>query len=69
MSVYVTLFQGIMLLGTMVLGSLGTLVGIDVALLTGGVVVGLIGIAALVRVGSLREVGAARVVAEATAAF
>jgi len=69
MSVYVTIFQGIMPLGTMVLGSLGTLVGIDVALLTGGVLAGLIGIAALVRVGSLREVGAARAVAEATTAF
>ena len=55
MSVQTMVFIGFMPLGQMVLGSIGTLVGINNAFLVGGVLVTLLAGYAALRVGALRE--------------
>ncbi len=58
MSVQTMVFQGFMPLGTMLLGSVGTIAGIDTALLGGGVVVTLLGAYVALRVEPLRDLTA-----------
>src|SRR5436309_5435353 len=55
MSVHTMVFMGFMPLGQMLLGSLGTLVGINNAFLVGGVIVTLLAGYAALRVSALRE--------------
>jgi predicted MFS family arabinose efflux permease len=55
MSVHTMVFMGFMPLGQMVLGSVGTLIGINNAFLVGGVLVTLLAGYAALRVGALRE--------------
>jgi predicted MFS family arabinose efflux permease len=55
MSVHTMVFMGFMPLGQMVLGSVGTLVGINNAFLVGGVIVTLLAGYAALRVSALRE--------------
>jgi len=55
MSVHTMVFMGFMPLGQMLLGSLGTLVGINNAFLVGGVIVTLLAGYAALRVNALRE--------------
>jgi predicted MFS family arabinose efflux permease len=55
MSVHTMVFMGFMPLGQMLLGSLGTVVGINGAFLAGGIVVALLSIFALLRATALRE--------------
>jgi MFS family permease len=55
MSVHTMVFMGLMPLGQMLLGALGTVIGIDKAFLAGGVIVVLVSIFALIRAGALRE--------------
>ncbi len=55
MSVQTMLFMGFMPLGTMVLGSLGTAVGLDRALLAAGIVVAAVALFAAIRVAPLRN--------------
>ncbi|HKY49909.1 MAG TPA: MFS transporter [Candidatus Limnocylindria bacterium] len=55
MSVHTMVFMGFMPLGQMLLGSLGTVAGIDIAFLAGGIVVVLIAVFALLRGRALRE--------------
>ncbi len=59
MSVQSMVFMGFMPLGTMLLGSVGTVTGIDTALLGGGVVVALLAAFVALRVEAVREVTAA----------
>jgi predicted MFS family arabinose efflux permease len=54
MSVHTMVFMGFMPLGQMLLGSLGTVAGINTAFLVGGIVVVLVSIFALVRGSALR---------------
>ena len=54
MSVQTMVFIGFMPLGQMVLGSVGTLVGINNAFLLGGVIVALLAAYAALRVSALR---------------
>jgi MFS family permease len=66
MSVHTMVFMGFMPLGQMLLGSLGTVAGINTAFLAGGLVVVLVSLFALLRAGALRDAMAtaqARVVA------
>jgi MFS family permease len=56
-SVYSTTVQGMMPLGALVLGTLGSLVGVSGALAIGGSLVALIGLYALARVRQLRDLG------------
>lgn len=46
-------------LGTMILGTLGTVAGIDVAIAWGGAVVALLALTVLVRVAPVRDLGRA----------
>jgi hypothetical protein len=55
MSVHTMVFMGFMPLGQMLLGSLGTVAGINSAFLAGGIIVVLISGFALVRAKALRE--------------
>ena len=55
MSVYTMVFMGLMPLGSMVMGAIGSAVGIDAGLLVGGVVCALVSLYALLRIGPLRE--------------
>lgn len=55
MSVHTMVFMGFMPLGQMLLGSIGTLIGINNAFLAGGVVVTLLAGYAALRVNALRE--------------
>ncbi len=55
MSLQTMLFMGIMPLGSMLLGSLGTVVGVDRALLAGGLVVAAVALFAAIRVAPLRN--------------
>jgi MFS family permease len=55
MSVHTMVFMGLMPLGQMLLGALGTFIGIDKAFLVGGVVVVLVAMFALIRGSDLRD--------------
>ena len=55
MSVHTMVFMGLMPLGQMVLGALGTVIGIDKAFLAGGLIVVVVSTFALIRGGALRE--------------
>jgi MFS family permease len=55
MSVHTMVFMGFMPLGQMLLGSLGTVAGINTAFLAGGAVVAMISVFALVRAPALRD--------------
>lgn len=55
MSVHTMVFMGLMPLGQMLLGALGTVVGIDKAFLAGGIVVVLVSTFALFRASALRD--------------
>jgi hypothetical protein len=66
MSVHTMVFMGFMPLGQMLLGSLGAVAGINMAFLSGGIVVVLVSVFALLRATALRDAIAttqARVVA------
>ena len=67
-SVYSTTVQGGMPLGALLLGTLGSAVGVSSALAIGGSAVALVGIYALARVRPLREFGAAPAPAAVTTA-
>jgi hypothetical protein len=56
-SVYSTTVQGMMPLGALFLGTLGSVVGVSGALAIGGSLVALIGLYALARVRQLRDLG------------
>ncbi len=58
MSVHTMIFIGLMPLGQMILGTLGTFVGINNTFLTGGVVVVFVAVYAMLRVPALRGAGA-----------
>jgi hypothetical protein len=55
MSVHTMVFMGLMPLGQMLLGALGTVIGIDKAFLAGGLIVVEVSTFALIRGGALRE--------------
>lgn len=55
MSVHTMVMMGFMPLGQMLLGALGTVIGIDRSFLAGGIVVVLVSMFALIRAGALRE--------------
>jgi predicted MFS family arabinose efflux permease len=55
MSVHTMVFMGFMPLGQMLLGALGTVIGIDNAFLVGGLIVVVVSTYALIRAGALRE--------------
>jgi hypothetical protein len=55
MSVHTMVFMGFMPLGQMVLGSIGTLIGINNAFVIGGVIVTVLAGYAALRVSALRE--------------
>jgi len=67
MSVYTMVFMGLMPLGSMVMGSIGSIVGIAGALLAGGIACTVVAVYASIRVRSLRLAeGGARARAVAT---
>ncbi len=55
MSVYTMVFMGLMPLGSMVMGSIGSVVGIDAGLLVGGVVCTIVALYAAFRITPLRQ--------------
>jgi hypothetical protein len=55
MSVYTMLFMGLMPLGSMVMGSIGSIVGTSAGLLAGGVLCTAVALYAAARIAPLRE--------------
>ena len=55
MSVYTMVFMGLMPLGSMVMGSIGSIVGVDAGLLVGGVMCTVVALYAGIRIAPLRQ--------------